>query len=95
MSVSRGMGSGGETRRGARNDRESGLLRSTEKRMEIHRAAVAFFSAGSGPEDRAEEIYHRLWLDQSPSEIEARWLSGIELSLRGAVEEPEGPHAFF
>jgi hypothetical protein len=61
-----------------------------QKRRSIHEAAVEYFSARSDPESRAEEIYHRLWLDQDPKEIDARWLTGIELALRGAVEELEG-----
>jgi hypothetical protein len=61
-----------------------------EKRRLIHTAAVEFFSALPGPDNRAEEIYHRLWLDEDPSKIDARWLNGIEPSLRSAVEELEG-----
>ena len=65
-------------------------VRSADKRRMIHEAAVAFYAPLPGPEHRAEEIYHRLWLDQEPSEIDARWLTGVELSLRSAVEELEG-----
>lgn len=63
---------------------------SAEKRQLIHAAAVQHFSALTDPESRAEEIYHRLWLDQDPAEIDQRWLTGIELALRSAVEELEG-----
>ena len=63
---------------------------SAAKRQLIHEAAVAYFASRPGPENRAEEIYHRLWLDQDPDVIDARWLTGIELRLRSAVEELGG-----
>lgn len=64
--------------------------RSKDKRGEIHEAAVAYFAALSGQANRAEEIYHRLWLDQEPEAIDARWLAGLEPTLRSAVEELRG-----
>ena len=64
--------------------------RSAAKRLLIHQAAVAYFAKLEGAENRAEEIYHRLWLDQDPAEIDARWIAGIDLGLRSAVEELEG-----
>lgn len=63
---------------------------STDKRRLIHEAAVKFFSNVVGSDSRAEEIYHRLWLDQDPVEIDSRWLTGVELTLRSAVEELDG-----
>jgi hypothetical protein len=63
---------------------------STDRRRLVHEAAVTFFSRGVTQADRAEEIYHRLWLDQDPEAIDARWLTGIELALRSAVEELDG-----
>ncbi|MER2266118.1 serine protease [Methylobacterium oxalidis] len=63
---------------------------SKSKRIQIHQAAVQYFARGPRLEDRAEEIYHRLWLDQEPEDIEVRWLPGIEISLRSAVEELQG-----
>ncbi|MBB2671536.1 UNVERIFIED_ORG: lysozyme family protein/DNA/RNA endonuclease G (NUC1)/V8-like Glu-specific endopeptidase [Rhizobium esperanzae] len=70
---------------GFRNDRGS-----TETRLDIHTAAVAYFASRTGIEDRIEEIYHRLWLGQEPHDIDARWLTGIEPGLRNAVEELDG-----
>jgi tetratricopeptide (TPR) repeat protein len=64
--------------------------KSKEKRLLIHHRAVEFFARSPSPEHRAEEIYHRLWLDQDPDEIDALWVDGIEVSLRSAVEELEG-----
>lgn len=64
---------------------------SDEQRKRIHEAAVAYYAGRKGKENRAEEIYHRLWLNQSPREIDARWMDGIERSLREASEELEGP----
>ena len=47
-------------------------------------------SAESGLPARAEEIYHRLSLDEDPSAVDPRWLPGIELYLSlGAIEEIE------
>ena len=48
------------------------------------------FLAASGPGESGEEIYHRLWLDQDSEELDSRWLTGIELALRSAVEELDG-----
>ena len=39
---------------------------------------------------RAEEIYHRLSLGQSPDLISSRWQSGIEDALRPAIDELQG-----
>ncbi|WP_189636795.1 ATP-binding protein [Rhizobium phaseoli] len=63
---------------------------SAPTRLQIHTAAVSYFSDLAGPENRAEEIYHRLWLDEEPDQIDSRWLTGVEFSLRNAVEELEG-----
>ena len=68
-----------------RNDRKSAA-----KRNAIHHAAVKFFQGRDGSDNRAEEIYHRLWLDQDAATLDGRWLSGVELSLRSAVEEFSG-----
>ncbi len=63
---------------------------SRDKRRLIHQAAVDYFAPLPGVENRAEEIYHRLWLDQDPSAIDLRWLHGLDLILRGAVDELDG-----
>ncbi|MES0133607.1 serine protease [Mesorhizobium sp. M0016] len=70
---------------GFRKDRSS-----AQRRGQIHAAAVAYFAQRPGPENRAEEIYHRLWLDEAPDDIDPRWLTGVEPMLRNAVEELEG-----
>lgn len=57
------------------------------KRMSIHRAAVEYYSARLSVVDRAEEIYHRLSLDQDPNEIDRRWIDGVEPLLRTTVAE--------
>jgi tetratricopeptide (TPR) repeat protein len=54
---------------------------------QINRAAVKFYRGKTGVVARAEEIYHRLRLDQKPSTINKRWLPGVETYLAMAVEE--------
>jgi hypothetical protein len=70
------------------------LIRRDQPRLvvQIHQNAVAYFQAQSGLIARAEEIYHRLSLDQRASEIDARWIPGVEQYLRSAIEEV-GPRA--
>lgn len=55
----------------------------------IHHEAVDFYKSQKSetPIVRAEEIYHRLWLEQSPSEIEPRFIAGVEDYLQNAIEE--------
>jgi hypothetical protein len=65
-------------------------VHSANTRRLIHEAAVSYFEKKTDPESRAEEIYHRLWLDQDPADIDARWINGIDLALRSAVEELVG-----
>lgn len=57
---------------------------------QIERAAIAYYVGIDGPVARAEEIYHRLSLGEAPEIIEARWLPGIDDSLRPALDELEG-----
>ncbi|MDT9684210.1 AAA family ATPase [Streptomyces sp. TRM76323] len=54
---------------------------------EVERRAVAYYAAREGPEARAEEIYHRLRLNEDPRTVEERWLPGVERLLEGAQEE--------
>jgi len=42
----------------------------------IDAAAVAFWSRQEGPEARAEEIYHRLWLGADAAELDEAWRRG-------------------
>jgi hypothetical protein len=62
-----------------------------EKTRSIHARAVAFYERQpAAPIERAEEIYHRLWLDQPAATIDPRWLPGIEPHLARAMEELSG-----
>jgi len=62
-----------------------------DKIRAIEDAAVLYYETHSDLISRAEEIYHRLSLGQSPELIIPRWLPGIEESLYSAVDELEGP----
>ncbi|MEK2474157.1 AAA family ATPase [Streptomyces noursei] len=54
---------------------------------EVERRAVAHYAAREGLEARAEEIYHRLRLDEDPRSVEERWLPGVERFLAGAQQD--------
>lgn len=58
-----------------------------EKARDIHARAVAFYESFDGDAERAEEIYHRLWLDEPLERISARWRRGIRARLHSAVAE--------
>lgn len=54
----------------------------------IHQAAVDYyFKNGTSPEDRAEEIYHRLKLGQDPASVNQRWIPGAGDYLGDAIPE--------
>lgn len=55
----------------------------------IHDNAIDFYQNFSDSVSRAEEIYHRLCLDQATALLEPRWIdgAGLEVYLRNAVEE--------
>ncbi|GLF93142.1 ATP-binding protein [Streptomyces yaizuensis] len=59
----------------------TGVMRAVEQN------AVAYYAARDGLEARAEEIYHRLRLDEDPRTVEERWLPGVERLLAGAVDD--------
>jgi hypothetical protein len=62
-----------------------------EKVKAIQQKAVAYYE--KRPDiaiERAEEIYHRLQLDQEPATIDARWSDGVERYLASAMEEFSG-----
>ncbi len=62
-----------------------------EKARAIHERAVAYYERRpAGPLERAEEIYHRLWLDEPAAAIDGRWLTGVEPHLFRALEEFTG-----
>ncbi|MFE1172971.1 ATP-binding protein [Streptomyces sp. NPDC058773] len=54
---------------------------------DIERRAVEHYAGRDGLEARAEEIYHRLRLDENPRSVEERWLPGVERFLAGAQQE--------
>lgn len=54
----------------------------------IHQAAVDYyFKNGITPEDRAEEIYHRLKLGQDPASVNERWIAEAGDYLGDAIPE--------
>ncbi|MEU8782326.1 AAA family ATPase [Streptomyces sp. NPDC048637] len=53
----------------------------------VERRAVEHYAARDGLEARAEEIYHRLRLDENPRSVEERWLPGVERFLAGAQQD--------
>ncbi|MBT2468394.1 ATP-binding protein [Streptomyces sp. ISL-66] len=61
----------------------------------VGRRAVAYYAAREGVESRAEEIYHRLRLNESPREVEQRWLPGVDRFLVGADEDMAGRSAAY
>ncbi|WP_407840764.1 AAA family ATPase [Streptomyces sp. DSM 116496] len=61
----------------------------------VGQRAVAYYAVREGPEARAEEIYHRLRLNESPREVELRWLPGVEQFLVGADEDMAGRSAAY
>jgi hypothetical protein len=54
---------------------------------EIHEAAVRYWSRQEGVAARAEELYHRLALDQEPWELDGRWLPEAGTSLVSSRDE--------
>ncbi|MEV0374703.1 ATP-binding protein [Streptomyces sp. NPDC050636] len=54
---------------------------------DVERRAVGYYAAQDGLEARAEEIYHRLRLDENPRSVEERWLPGVERFLAGAQQD--------
>jgi hypothetical protein len=54
----------------------------------INENAVAYYEGRSGDaEERAEEIYHRLRLDQDLGTIDKRWIPGVDRYLKNAPSE--------
>jgi hypothetical protein len=56
---------------------------------QIHEAAVEHYYSrdSSEPQERAEEIYHRLMLEEGGNILDKRWLRGVERALWSAIEE--------
>ncbi|WP_327265596.1 ATP-binding protein [Streptomyces sp. NBC_01232] len=61
----------------------------------VGQRAVLYYAAREGLESRAEEIYHRLRLNESPREVELRWLPGVERFLAGADQDMAGRSAAY
>lgn len=53
--------------------------------------AVRYYEQLVDSASRAEEIYHRLMLGQDAATIDARWIQGIDLLLRDAIDDVSGP----
>lgn len=66
-----------------------GLLRESKlgQVLAIHQTAVAYYSRFDDTASRAEEIYHRLCLNQPRAELDRRWRPDVEPLLRNAVDE--------
>lgn len=60
---------------------------------QIHELAALYYRGRPGLIDKGEEIYHQLWLEADPHELDQLWDSGGRLDsyLRGAFEELEAP----
>ncbi|WP_190344749.1 hypothetical protein [Streptomyces venezuelae] len=61
----------------------------------VGRRAVVHYAAREGPEARAEEIYHRLRLNENPRTVEQRWVPGLERFLVGADLDMAGRSAAY
>ncbi|NUK22003.1 ATP-binding protein [Streptomyces lunaelactis] len=59
----------------------------TDVMRTVERRAVEYYAGRDGLEARAEEIYHRLRLNENPRSVQERWLPGVERFLIGAQQE--------
>jgi hypothetical protein len=62
---------------------------------QIDDAAVRYWGRFTGPVERAEELYHRMWRGDSVAELERRWMPDAAPQLEEALDEfqvvaPEG-----
>lgn len=53
----------------------------------IHAAAARYYHGRPSAIERAEEIYHRLWLGEDAPELNKLWSPELQTHLRGAYEE--------
>ncbi|MFI7355902.1 AAA family ATPase [Streptomyces avidinii] len=67
----------------------------TDQMRAVGWLAIAHYAAQEGLEARAEEIYHRLRLNESPREVELRWVPGVERLLAGAEQDMAGRSAAY
>ena len=61
----------------------------------IEKRAVSFYENCSTDVERAEEIYHRLWLNEPREIIERRWRPSLMKTLYSAIEEFDPPRRAF
>ncbi|MET9964024.1 AAA family ATPase [Streptomyces sp. NPDC006326] len=59
----------------------------------VGQRAVDYYAARTGPEARAEEIYHRLRLNENPRTVEQRWEPGVERYLHHADQDDMSPRS--
>ncbi len=64
-------------------------LRATlgDKFREIHEAAVRYYTGRRSVAERAELVYHHLWLDTDAAQLDRLWSDDLDAPLRGAFEE--------
>ena len=55
---------------------------------EIHARAESYYNRGAGETERAELLYHRLWLGNTAPELDAVWSDELEPLLADALDEP-------
>jgi hypothetical protein len=58
-----------------------------DKVQHIHKLAIDYYENREGKPARAEEIYHRLCLNESPRQLESRWVDGVQDYLLGSIDE--------
>ncbi len=68
----------------ARSKKDKGLARQLET---IHQMAISFYMRLEDPENRAEELFHRLSLDQGRETIKGRWQDEAGAFLGSATLE--------
>ncbi|MET9882009.1 ATP-binding protein [Streptomyces sp. NPDC006430] len=67
----------------------------TDLMRSVGQRAVEFYAAREGPEARAEEIYHRLRLNENPRSVERHWEPGVERHLDNADQDMTSRSAAF
>jgi hypothetical protein len=55
--------------------------------INIHSAAISYYEGYDDVVSRAEELYHRLCLGDSPAVLDQRWQRGVENHLASSLEE--------
>jgi len=53
----------------------------------IHEAAVRYYTGRPKLAERAEFVYHHLWLDTDSTQLDELWSEDLDAPLRGALEE--------